>query len=197
MELSYEQVFENNRKWVEEIKSSEKDFFVKLSREQRPDYLYIGCSDSRVPAEIFMGAEPGQVFVHRNIANQVDLSDRNATSVIHFAVDQLNVKHIVVCGHYMCGGVEAAMRSSKDGPLDPWFDLIRHIAQMNRRELESMDNVEERYHRLVELNVEAQCRNVLKLDIVRESILHSGTPTVHGWVLDIRTGKLIDMDFQY
>jgi carbonic anhydrase len=197
MELSYQQVFENNRKWVEEIKSSEKDFFVKLSREQRPDYLYIGCSDSRVPAEMFMGAEPGQVFVHRNIANQVDLSDRNATSVIYFAVDQLKVKHIVVCGHYMCGGVETAMKGSKDGPLDPWFDLIRDVAVLNRRELESMNDVEERYHRLVELNVEAQCRNVLKFEVVRESILQSGTPTIHGWVLDIRTGVLKDMEFQY
>lgn len=197
MELNYQQVFENNRKWVEEIKGSEKDFFVKLSREQRPDYLYIGCSDSRVPAEIFMGAEPGQVFVHRNIANQVDLSDRNVTSVIHFAVDQLKVKHIVVCGHTMCGGVEAAMKGSKDGPLDPWFDLIRDVAKMNRRELESLNDVEERYHRLVELNVEAQCRNVLKLEVVRESILHSGMPTVHGWILDIRTGVLKDLEFQY
>jgi carbonic anhydrase len=197
MELSYQQVFENNRKWVEEIKRSEKDFFEKLSREQRPDYLYIGCSDSRVPAEMFMGAEPGEVFVHRNIANQVDPSDPNATSVIHFAVDQLKVKHIVVCGHYMCGGVEAAMKGSKDGPLDPWFDLIRDVAVLNRRELESLNDVDERYHRLVELNVEAQCRNVLKLEVVRESILQNGTPTVHGWVLDIRTGVLKDLEFQY
>lgn len=197
MELSYQQVFENNRKWMAEKSRSDKDFFVKLSEEHQPDYLYIGCSDSRVPAEIFMGAEPGEVFVHRNIANQVDLSDRNATSVIHFAVDQLKVKHIVVCGHYMCGGVEAAMKSSKDGPLDPWFDLVRDVAVLNRRELESLNDVEKRYHRLVELNVEAQCRNVLKLEVVRESILHSGSPTVHGWVFDIRTGELIDMDFQY
>jgi carbonic anhydrase len=197
MELSYRKVFENNRRWMAEKNRSEKDFFMKLSEEHQPDYLYIGCSDSRVPAEMFMGAEPGEVFVHRNIANQVDLYDRNATSVIHFAVDQLKVKHIVVCGHYMCGGVDAAMKSSKDGPLDPWFDLIRNVASLNREELESLNDAVERYDRLVELNVEAQCRNVLKLDVVQQSIIDFGTPAIHGWVLDIRTGELIDLEFQY
>ncbi len=114
MGLNYKQVFENNRIWVADKKASDKDFFTRLSKDQQPDYLYIGCSDSRVPAEIFMGAEPGDVFVHRNIANQVALTDQNALSVIHFAVDQLKVKHIVVCGHYMCGGVQAAMDQSQD-----------------------------------------------------------------------------------
>ncbi|MEA3460683.1 MAG: carbonic anhydrase [Bacteroidota bacterium] len=197
MGLTYKQVFENNRLWVAEKRASDRDFFTKLSRDQHPDYLYIGCSDSRVPAEIFMGAQPGDVFVHRNIANQVALSDHNATGVIHFAVDQLGVKHIVVCGHYMCGGVKAAMEASKNSPLDPWFDQVREVAELNRHELETINDVGERFRRLVELNVEAQCRNLLKLKVVQESIRKNGIPALHAWVFDIHSGKLIDLDFQY
>jgi len=197
MGLSYKQVFENNRLWVADKKASDRNFFTRLSKEQQPDYLYIGCSDSRVPAEIFMGAEPGEVFVHRNIANQVALSDQNALSVIHFAVDQLKVKHIVVCGHYMCGGVQAAMERSQDSPLDPWFDQVRKVAELNRAELEHLNDVEERFRRLVELNVEAQCCNVLKRKVVQEAIRKNGSPTLHGWVFDIHSGSLIDLDFQY
>jgi len=197
MGLTYEQVFENNRRWVNEKRASDSEFFSKLAREHDPDYLYIGCSDSRVPAEIFMGAGPGEVFVHRNIANQVALSDRNATSVIHFAVDQLQVKHIVVCGHYMCGGVMAAMAPEQDSPLDPWLNQVRMVADQNRPELERMNDEEERFRRLVELNVETQCRNVLKLEVVRESIRKKGGPVLHGWVFDIHTGALNDLNFQY
>jgi carbonic anhydrase len=197
MGLTYEQVFENNRRWVTEKRASDSEFFAKLAEEQRPDYLYIGCSDSRVPAEIFMGAQPGEVFVHRNIANQVALSDRNAVSVIHFAVDQLQVKHIVVCGHYMCGGVQAAMDRGQDSPMDPWFDQVREVAEVNRLELERLNDLGERFRRLVELNVETQCRNILKLDVVQEAIRKNETPTLHGWVFDIHSGGLIDLDFQY
>ena len=197
MGLTYEQVFENNRRWVTEKRASDSEFFAKLAEEQRPDYLYIGCSDSRVPAEIFMGAQPGEVFVHRNIANQVALSDRNAVSVIHFAVDQLQVKHIVVCGHYMCGGVQAAMDRGQDSPMDPWFDQVREVAELNRLELERLKDAGERFRRLVELNVETQCRNILKLDVVQEAIRKNETPTLHGWVFDIHSGGLIDLDFQY
>ena len=197
MGLNYKQVFKNNRLWVADKKASDRDFFTRLSKEQQPDYLYIGCSDSRVPAEILMGAEPGEVFVHRNIANQVALSDQNALSVIHFAVDQLRVKHIVVCGHYMCGGVQAAMERKQDSPLDPWFDQVREVAELNRLELERLNDVGERFRRLVELNVEAQCRNVLKREVVKESIRNNGSPTLHGWVFDIHSGGLIDLDFQY
>jgi len=193
MELTYQQVFENNRLWAAEKSASDVDFFTKLTQEHQPDYLYIGCSDSRVPAEIFMGAELGEVFVHRNIANQVDPTDRNAMSVIHFAVNQLGVKHIVVCGHYMCGGVEAAMGHRDHGPLDPWFDLVRNVANRNRTELESLGNGDERYRRLVELNVEAQVANLMKLEVVQESVRKNGTPSVHGWVFDLHTGILIDL----
>lgn len=197
MELTYEQVFENNRTWMSEKRATDSEFFTKLAAEHDPDFLYIGCSDSRVPAEMFMGAEPGEVFVHRNIANQVSLSDRNAMSVIHFAVDQLHVKHIVVCGHYMCGGVQAAMERPQGSPLDSWFDQVREVARAHRQELESLNDVGERYQRLVELNVEEQCRNVLKLGVVQEAIRKNRMPTLHGWVLDIHSGELKDLNFQY
>lgn len=197
MGLSYKEVFENNRLWVAEKKASDNEFFSKLAKDQHPDYLYIGCSDSRVSAELFMGAQPGEVFVHRNIANQVAPSDGNAMSVIHYAVEQLQVKHIVVCGHYMCGGIQAAMKPGQDGPLDPWLRQIREVAVSNRQELEKLDNVEDRFHRLVELNVEAQCRNVLGLKVVQESIRQHGGPLLHGWVYDIRSGELLDLDFRY
>jgi carbonic anhydrase len=197
MGLNYKQVFENNRQWTLEKKASDSEFFTKLAREQHPDYLYIGCSDSRVPAEFFMGAQPGEVFVHRNIANQVALSDPNALSVIQYAVGQLRVKHIVVCGHYMCGGIQAAMEQELDGPLAPWLVPVREVAEDNRFELEQVNDAGERYCRLVELNVEAQCRKLLTLVEVQQSIRNGGQPAVHGWVFDIRSGKLKDLDFQY
>jgi carbonic anhydrase len=197
MSLSYKQVFENNRRWVAESNAGDPDFFTKLSEDQQPDYLYIGCSDSRVPAEIMMGAKPGEVFVHRNVANLVVPSDPNTTGAVYFAVDQLKVKHIVVCGHYLCGGVLGAMEKRQKDPLEPWFIRIREVATMNRRELEQLNDVDERLRRLVEFNVEAQCRNLLGLEVVRESIRLHGTPSVHGWVFDLHSGILKDLDFQY
>ena len=168
MGLSYKQVFENNRLWVAEKRASNSEFFTKLAREQHPDYLYIGCSDSRVAAEIFMGAEPGEVFVHRNIANQVSLSDRNALSVIQFAVGQLQVKHIVVCGHYRCGGIQAAMEQELDGPLAPWLVSVREVAKQNSFELEQVKDEGERLplrgrglpnHRLARGEAPGACRS--------------------------------------
>ncbi len=197
MSLSYKKVFENNRKWVTENRAGDPDFFAKLSEDQQPDYLYIGCSDSRVPAEIMMGAKPGEVFVHRNVANLVVPSDPNTTGAVYFAVDQLKVKHIVVCGHYLCGGVLGAMEQQKKGPLEPWFNRIREVATQHRRELEQLNDVDERLRRLVELNVESQCRNLLGIEVVRESIRRYGTPSVHGWVFDLHSGILKDLDFQY
>ena len=197
MGLSYEQVFENNRKWAAETRASDKEFFIRQSQLQIPDYLYIGCSDSRVPAEIFMGAEPGEVFVHRNIANQVSQTDRNAVSVVRFAVNQLQVKHIVVCGHFGCGGVQAAMEERTEDPLEHWFDQIRAVVVPHLEELEQLNDEEERYRRMVELNVEAQCRNLLEFEVVQEAIKKRGGPSVHAWVYDIHTGILIDLDFKY
>ena len=197
MSLSYKQVFENNRRWVAENKASDPDFFAKLSEDQQPDYLYIGCSDSRVPAEIMMGARPGEVFVHRNVANLVIPSDPNTTGAVFFAVSVLKVKHIVVCGHYLCGGVMGAMAQRQKDPLEPWFNRIREVATAYRGELEQLNAVDERLARLVEFNVEAQCRNLLEIEVVRESIRLQGTPSVHGWVFDLQSGILKDLEFQY
>jgi len=194
---TYEQVFENNLAWLKEKKSNNQSFFENLAKEQRPDYLYIGCSDSRVTAEDLMGAEPGEVFVHRNIANLVNATDLNVMSVIDYAVLSLDVKHIVVCGHYNCGGVKAAMQPVDMGLLNPWLRNIRDVYRLHKDELNAIKNVPERYDRLVELNVQEQCINVIKLASVQQQYLKNGYPTVHGWVFDIRTGLLKDLKLDF
>lgn len=193
---TYKEFFEYNRKWAAESKATDPDFFSKLAKGQHPGFLYIGCSDSRVPAEEVTGARPGELFVHRNIANVVDPSDPNAMAVIEFSVKHLKVRHIVVCGHYLCGGVRASMESGIGGSLDPWLDRIRDVAQKNQEELGAISDKEQRAHRLVEINVEAQCRNVANLPVVRDSLQTTGMPVVHGWVFDIRTGELTDLNFK-
>ena len=195
--IDYQQVFENNRKWATEKMAADSVFFEKLTKDQQPGFLFIGCSDSRVPAEEITGAQPGELFVHRNVANMVDPTDPSALSVVQFAVEELRVKHIVVCGHYMCGGVQAAMENKVDGPLDSWLRPIRVMAGDHRDELESIVNLDGRFRRLVELNVETQCRNILALPVVREAIGKSNSPTIHAWVYDMHTGALHDLDFRY
>ncbi len=195
--VSYNEIFENNKKWVAEKKASNADFFEKLSEGQDPDFLYIGCSDSRVTAEELMGAKPGEVFVHRNIANVVGNNDLNVMSVINYAVDYLKVKHIVVCGHYYCGGVKAAMQSKDLGILNPWLRNIRDVYRFHKAELNALDEADTRYRRLIELNVEEQCLNVIKTAAVQKSYLKNKYPTVHGWVFDIQTGKLIDLNIDF
>lgn len=194
---TYEQVFENNRKWVAEKKATDHQFFEKLGRGQDPDFLYIGCSDSRVTAEELMGVQPGEVFVHRNIANLISNNDLSAMSVINFAVNKLKVKHIVVCGHYDCGGVKAAMQPLDLGILNPWLRNIRDIYRLHKVELNAIKDEEWRYRRLVELNVEEQCLNVIKTAVVQKSYLSNGYPTVHGWVFDVSTGALIDLKLNF
>jgi carbonic anhydrase len=193
---AYQEFFEYNRKWVASRNASDPDFFSKLSEGQYPGFLYIGCCDSRVPAEEVTGARPGELFVHRNIANLVHPSDPNAMAVIEYAVSQLQVRHIVVCGHYLCGGVKASMEPRVGGALDPWLDQIREVAGVNREELNRIPDEEQRYHRLVEINVVAQCRNVASIPVVRDSFRSMGLPKVHGWVFDIRNGDLIDLKFK-
>ena len=194
---TYNQIFENNRKWVEEKKASDKDFFEKLAKGQDPDYLYIGCSDSRVTAEDLMGMQPGEVFVHRNIANLINNTDLNVMSVINFAVIHLKVKHIVVCGHYYCGGVKAAMEQRDMGILNPWLRNIRDVYRLHRDELNAITDEDKQYQRLVELNVEEQCLNVIKTASVQKAYLNSKYPMVHGWVFDVRTGELIDLNIDF
>jgi carbonic anhydrase len=194
---SYQQIFENNKKWVAEKKATDSEFFEKLARGQDPDYLYIGCSDSRVTAEDLMGLEPGEVFIHRNIANLVSNNDLSVMTVINFAVTHLQVKHIVVCGHYHCGGVKAAMQARDLGILNPWLRNIRDVYRLHKEELDAIPDEDQRYMRLVELNVEEQCINVLKTAVVQKAYLNKGYPLLHGWVFNVQTGELIDLDFNF
>ncbi|NVO30453.1 carbonic anhydrase [Hymenobacter lapidiphilus] len=195
----YDEVFERNRQWVAAHTASNPNFPASLAADQQPDYLYIGCSDSRVTAEELMGARAGEVFVHRNIANLVNNIDLNAMSVIEYAVRHLRVKHIVVCGHYGCGGVKAAMQAQDMGLLNPWLRNIRDVYRLHHTELEAIEDADARYDRLVELNVQEQCINVVKTAVVQQMYLENEFPTVHGWVFDLKTGLLKDLhiDFQH
>ena len=195
--VTYEQIFENNKKWVARELAKDADFFEKLARDQTPDYLYIGCSDSRVPANEIMGLEPGDVFVHRNIANLVNNTDLNVMSVINYAVKHLGVKHIIVCGHYNCGGVKAAMIPKDMGILNPWLRTIRDVYRMHAAELDEIKDEHKRYNRLVELNVREQATNVIKTANVQKCYQQKGYPIVHGWVFDLHSGILIDLNINF
>ena len=197
MALSYKVIFENNKKWVEKKLGEDADFFKNLAKEQNPEYLYIGCSDSRVTTEELMGLKPGEVFVHRNIANLINTLDLNAISAIQYAVEHLKVKHIIVCGHYDCGGIKAAMSPEDLGLLNPWLRNIRDIYRLHRIELDAIADQKERNNRLVELNVQEQCINVIKLACVQERYIVDEYPIVHGWVFDISTGKLKDLNLDF
>lgn len=194
---TYDRIFENNRQWVASKKSTDADFFQRIATAQHPEYLYIGCSDSRVTAEDLMGLQPGEVFVHRNVANLVNATDLNVQSVLNYAVRHLNVKHIIVCGHYNCGGVKAAMQPKDLGILNPWLRNIRDVYRLHKRELNAIADEELRYQRLVELNVQEQCINVIKLASVQQEFMKNRFPVVHGWVFDIRTGLLKDLHLDF
>ena len=194
---SYEELFENNRKWIEQQTASNKDFFRQLALDQNPDYLYIGCSDSRVTAEEMMGLGPGEAFVHRNVANLVNNVDLNVMAVINYAIRQLKVKHVIVCGHYNCGGVKAAMKSQDLGILNPWLRSIRDVYRLHKSELNAIKDEHKRYDRLVELNVTEQCINIIKTAALQLSYAKEGYPLVHGWVFDIHTGRIIDLKINY
>lgn len=190
------QIFNNNKKWVSKQLELDTNYFKNLSKGQSPDFLYIGCSDSRVSAETLMGLDPGDVFVHRNIANLVPNTDLNVMTVINYAVVHLEVKHIVVCGHYNCGGVQAAMQNSDLGILNPWLKNIRDVYRIHNIELDKIKDEKEKYNRLVELNVHEQCLNVANTDVVQKAI-KKGNVQVHGWIFDIHTGKLIDLKIDF
>lgn len=192
----FDKIFENNEKWIAEKLENNPDYFTNLSKGQSPDYLYIGCSDSRVTAEDLMGVKPGEVFIHRNIANMVISIDLNVMSVLNYAVNHLKVKHIIVCGHYACGGVKAAMQSSDMGILNPWLRNIRDVYRLHKSELNNIFIEEDRYNRLVELNVQEQCVNLIKTAAVQKAYKDRGL-LVHGWVFDIHTGKLIDLKIDF
>jgi carbonic anhydrase len=194
--MKIEAIFENNQHWIEEQLQKNKNYFEELSKGQAPEILYVGCSDSRVTAEELMGAAPGEIFVHRNIANVISNSDLNAMAVINYAVTHLKVKDIIVCGHYYCGGIKAAMSSSDLGILNPWLRNIRDVYRLHKNELNSIKDEDERYKRLVELNVQEQCVNIIKTAEVQIAY-KSRELKVHGWVFDIKTGKLIDLKINF
>ena len=191
--MRFEKIFKNNEKWVAEKLALDPDFFKNLAQGQNPEFLYIGCSDSRVTAEELMGAQPGEVFVHRNIANLVNSNDNNLNAVVQYAVEHLKVNHIIVCGHYECGGVRAAMNPSDLGQLNSWLQNLKDVIRIHRAELDAIEDPVQRFDRLVEYNVIEQCINIIKIDHVQRSWYKTGYPTVHGWVFDVRTGRLKDL----
>ena len=194
--MDTKKIFNNNKKWVLEQLKLDKDYFKNLSKGQSPDFLFIGCSDSRVSTESLMGLRSGEVFVHRNIANLVPNNDLNVMSVINYAIDHLGVKHIVVCGHYYCGGVHAAMQPQDMGIINPWLRNVRDVYRLHKLELNSIENEDEKYKRLVELNVQEQCVNVLKTAVVQRAYKKEKVQ-VHGWVWDMHSGKLINLNIDY
>lgn len=186
-------LFQNNRDWAEQIKTEDPHFFEKLSSQQQPEYLWIGCSDSRVPSNQIIGLLPGEVFVHRNVANIVIQTDLNCQSVIQFAVDVLKVKHIMVVGHYGCGGVRAALDGSQHGLIDNWLGSLKEICITHRDELAAVDG-ESRVDLLCELNVKAQVDNVARTRIVQNAWSRGQQLDVHGWIYSVRDGLLRDLN---
>jgi len=194
MAASLRNLFDSNRAWAEDITRRDPEFFQRLSRQQAPQYLWIGCSDSRVPANEIVGLLPGELFVHRNVANVVVHGDLNCLSVIQFAVDVLGVDHIIVCGHYGCGGVRAALRDDKLGLVDNW---LRHVQDVQLRHQEQLDELlteGERVDRLCELNVVEQVVNVAQTTVVRDAWARGKSLSVHGWVYGLGDGLLRDLD---
>ncbi len=193
----FDQIFDNNKAWVKAQREKDPHFFQSLSEGQNPEILYIGCSDSRVTAEEMTGVLPGQMFVHRNVANLVPNNDNNSAAVIEYAIAHLKVKHVVVCGHYYCGGIKSAMQSMDLGILNPWLRNIRDVYRFHKTELNAIADEDNRYKRLVELNVKEQCINVIKMAVWQKHYLQTGFPKIHGLVFDVRSGELIDLHFDF
>lgn len=182
-----------NKAWVQERLELNPDYFKKMARDQQPEFLWVGCSDSRVPAEEITGTEPGEIFVHRNIANLVHSTDFNLLSVVQYAVEFLQVKHIIVCGHYGCGGVRAAMTNQSFGFLNKWLRNIKDTYSDNLAELEGIADLARRTDRLVELNVKEQVMNLAKTTIIQRAWLKRRMPTLHGWVYGLDNGILNEL----
>jgi carbonic anhydrase len=188
-----DELFQNNREWADAISASDPDFFPKLAAQQTPEYLWIGCSDSRVPANQIVGLMPGEVFVHRNVANMVVHTDLSCLTVLQFAVDVLKVKHVMVVGHYGCGGVRAAYENADNGLIDNWLRNIKDVQFRYRAELETVTDVEERLALLCELNVKTQVEHVCQTTIVQNAWERGQPLSVHGWVYSISDGLLKDL----
>jgi carbonic anhydrase len=189
----YEQLLLQNRAWVEQKLQEDKDFFNRLANVQKPDFLWIGCADSRVPANEITGTNPGEVFVHRNIANMVVHTDMSMLSVLDYAVNVLEVNHVIVCGHYGCGGIKAAMMNKQIGLIDNWIRHIKDVYRMHQDELEAIEDMNARQDRLTELNVIEQVYDLGKTSIIQNSWEKRGGPYVHGWIYDVRNGLIKDL----
>lgn len=189
-----QQLFENNRQWAKEIVARDAGFFEKLSKQQSPKFLWIGCSDSRVPANEIVGLLPGELFVHRNVSNLVVHSDMNCLSVMQYAVSVLKVSHIIVCGHYGCGGIAAAMEERPHGLIDNWLRNVRNLYYSNEKELEAIGDLSKRIDRLCEINVVRQVFNVCNTTVVQEAWTAGHELTVHGWIYGINDGQLRDLE---
>ncbi len=187
-------LFENNKKWAEKVRKSDPEFFLNLSKQQNPEYLWVGCSDSRVPANEIIGMLPGEVFVHRNIANLVIHTDLNCLSVIQYSVEVLKVKHIIVCGHYGCGGVQAAMDNRSHGLIDNWIRNIKDLYRFHQTQIDSLQNEKEKINLLCELNVVEQVANICHTAIVQNAWNSGQKLSVHGWIYSIEDGILKDLN---
>ncbi|MFS4484200.1 carbonate dehydratase [Hyunsoonleella sp. 2307UL5-6] len=189
----YNQLLANNKDWVKEMTEKDENYFEDLSKGQKPPVLWIGCADSRVPANEITGTHPGELFVHRNIANMVVHTDMNMLSVLDYAVNHLGVKHVIVCGHYGCGGVAAAMQNKSLGLINKWVRNIKEVYKDNKTELKKIDDDKERFDRLVELNVKAQVYDLAKTSIVQQAWKDDRGLEVHGWVYDLKDGIIHDL----
>lgn len=190
---AFKQLFINNKNWADRIEREQPGFFNQLSEQQAPEYLWIGCSDSRVPANEIVGLLPGELFVHRNVANLVVHSDMNCLSVLQYAIDILKVKHILVVGHYGCGGVKAAMTKQRVGFVDNWLRNVKDVYALHREELDNIEDENERLNRLIELNVIEQVRNLCHTSFVQEAWDRGQPLTIHGWVYSLRNGRVKDL----
>ncbi len=187
-------LFDNNKKWAEKVKESDPEFFHNLSKQQKPEYLWIGCADSRVPANQIVDLLPGEIFVHRNIANVVVHTDLNCLSVIQYAVEVLKVKHIIVCGHYGCGGVQAAMGNVEFGLIDNWLRHIKDVYRYHQQKFDNLTTEKEKIDLLCELNVIEQVANVCNTTIVQGAWRAGQNLTIHGWIYSIENGILKDLN---
>jgi carbonic anhydrase len=194
MEKSYLKLLQNNKNWVAQKLNLDEDFFNKLANGQTPEYLWIGCADSRVPADQITGTQPGEMFVHRNIANMVVHTDINMLSVLSYAVEVLKVKHVIVCGHYGCGGVLAALGNKQYGLIDNWLRNIKDVFRFHKAELDQIENELEKTNRLVELNVIEQVGNLSKTTIIQNAWKNNQIIHLHGWVYDVNDGIINDLN---
>jgi carbonic anhydrase len=193
----YKKILENNKNWVEKKLAISPEFFNNLAEGQQPPLLWIGCSDSRVPANEIIGAEPGEVFVHRNIANMVIHSDMNMLSVLDYAVNALKVKHVIVCGHYGCGGVKAAMGNSSIGIIDNWIRHIKDVYRFHQKELDAITDENERFNKFVEVNVKEQVLDLAKTSIVQNAWKNGQELSIHGWVYGLNSGYVTDLGVNF